>query len=96
MGIGGLLARRSQWSIKAFEETFRGPRGLREGVVQDLERLYRLRWKVFVSPIDRLPRSWPGSPSSWAGECRACPYFTHRRSTWHFYGPGGGGPPRVA
>ena len=29
-------------------ETFRGPRGLRKGVVQDLERLYRLRREAIL------------------------------------------------
>jgi hypothetical protein len=41
--VGGLLTERVRWSREPFEETFRGPRGLRKGVVHDLERLYRLR-----------------------------------------------------
>jgi hypothetical protein len=32
------------------EETPRGPRGLRQIVVQDLGRLYRLRWEVCGGP----------------------------------------------
>jgi hypothetical protein len=43
MGVDGLHEERGRWSVKPFEETFRGPRGLREVVVEDLERLYRLR-----------------------------------------------------
>jgi len=33
MGVDGLLIRRGRWSLKPFEETFRGPRGLWKGVV---------------------------------------------------------------
>src|SRR4029077_20603301 len=37
-------------------ETSRGPRGLREGVVTDLGRLYRLRRKVFgILPLPPRP-----------------------------------------
>jgi hypothetical protein len=39
MGIAG-------WNGCAPAETIRGPRGLREVVVQDLDRLYRLRRTV--------------------------------------------------
>jgi hypothetical protein len=57
-------------------ETFRGPRGLRKGVVQDLERLYRLRREAtlgegltpHLSPPATVPRNGgraqPGNNSS--------------------------------
>jgi hypothetical protein len=51
----------------ALAETFRGPRGLREGVVQDLERLYRLVELIVLAGFVKLS----GSPHVLS----QCPWF---------------------
>ena len=56
-------------------ETFRGPRGLRKGVVQDLGRLYRLRRKVMIS---RTSPATPRSPAPGAAWRRVREYYVRR------------------
>jgi hypothetical protein len=74
MGVEGLLARRGRWSVKPFEETFRGPRGL--------PRVSYRTWNVSTASDGRcsLPHRSPPGREEPVAQLRFCPLtsgFSH-------------------